>query len=74
LAIHAPTKTRGNSSRSHMHNKAKIVPKGRAEEEPEAIRRKLRLITVHNIVPGTKAAVYKCQLKITRRKILLEHY
>ena len=42
-----------------MDSNARTVPKGSAEEEPDAIRRKLRPSTDDRATPGTRAAVYK---------------
>lgn len=44
--------------RSHMQTNATIVPKGIAEEDREAIRRKFKQSTDVNATPGTSAAVY----------------
>lgn len=42
-----------------MNNNARMVPKGRADEEPDAMRRKLRPSTDENATPGTSADVYE---------------
>ena len=55
----APSNTRGHNSRSHIHNKARIVPKGSADDDPEAIRRKFKLRSKNMATPGTNPAVYR---------------
>jgi hypothetical protein len=59
LPTTAPNSTRGNSSRSHMHNKARIVPKGSADEDPEAISKKFKARSDDSATPGTNPAVYQ---------------
>jgi hypothetical protein len=41
-----------------MHNKAMIVPKGSADEDPEAISRKFKPRSDARATPGTNPAVY----------------
>lgn len=55
----APSRTRGQSSKSHIHNKANIVPKGSADDDPEAIRRKFKARSNSKATPGTNPAVYE---------------
>jgi len=54
----APRKTNGKCNNIHIHNNAIIVPKGTADEDREAMRKKLRPIIAAKASPGIKPAVY----------------
>jgi len=54
----APRITSGKCNNIHIHNNAIMVPKGRADEDREAMRKKLRPIIAANARPGMKSAVY----------------